>query len=799
MSGGEAPVGLAVAAALGVGLLAAFGRPALGVRFPRTVLALAGAVTALALAQLLSPQPPFTQVRLDPSSEPLLRRHHRMNEVYREALLSFGSDDIYVVAMETDDAFRREQLEALRRVTDGIRGLPGVRDAESLTNVLSFRWNASEQWAEVSKFIDDIPSDADALADLRRRALANRLYAKTLISADGRTAAVNVSFQPMTDGEFVDLDLDGRIRGLLERETDATRHFFVSGRPHVRSAAHHLMIRDVLTLIPLAIAAGIGVLWLISGSLAASLIPLGSCIVATLWSMAAMTALGIALNLITLVLAPMLICVGGVYGVHVFSRFEDLCLEQASSQDAALACVDYVRSPVLMAGFTTCVGFGALLLTDITAIDQFALFSILGVAAVTLLSLTAVPAALSLLPFEGGAAAAKAARPFFLTRTAYSARLTRGLEHTLAAIARLSARHSGAVLATSAALTLLSLAALPRIVVDTDFLSMFLENSDVRRDFERVNALMTGTVPVYVVLRGEPEVEGRFREPSALRTVERIGRELEALPAVNTVLSAVDLVSVVNRSLMEGDPAEERIPDSRAGLAEVFFTIPKNALRPFSTPNHASVNLIVRAGELGSAPLRRLEADIRAAAARETLPEGVTLAVTGNAILLNASADSIAGNQATMVVVAALTMFGLISLVFRSPRLGALAMVPNVLPVLLFFGMLGLGAAPLSLSTSMIGCVALGIAVDDTMHFLVGFRRRREAGVPTEEAVRLCVMGVGRPIIVTSVVLIVGFLVITAASFATLREFGALTAVTMGLCLFCDLILLPALLIRARA
>ena len=147
---------------------------------------------------------------------------------------------------------------------------------------------------------------------------------------------------------------------------------------------------------------------------------------------------------------------------------------------------------------------------------------------------------------------------------------------------------------------------------------------------------------------------------------------------------------------------------------------------------------------------------------------------------------------------AAITIFLVIALGLRSPRLGAVAMIPNLIPVLLFFGLLGLGAAPLSLPTSLIGCIALGIAIDDTVHFMVRYREERQRGAPPEEAARWSMLRVGRPIAVTSFVLVAGFLVVTLSDFATLREFGVLSAATMVICLFNDLVLLPALLVRFR-
>ena len=142
----------------------------------------------------------------------------------------------------------------------------------------------------------------------------------------------------------------------------------------------------------------------------------------------------------------------------------------------------------------------------------------------------------------------------------------------------------------------------------------------------------------------------------------------------------------------------------------------------FETSNHSRANLIVRTGQAGSEAIRALERRIHEVLDRAELPAGFTTGVTGNAILLNRSADGIAGNQATQVGFAAATILVLICIVFRSIPIGLISMVPNIIPVLLFFGILGIGVAPLSLPTGLIGSIALGIAIDDTMHFLVAYR-----------------------------------------------------------------------------
>jgi hydrophobe/amphiphile efflux-3 (HAE3) family protein len=781
--------GVSLAAALGIASL----RPRWIVAGAPWVLAIVAALTATAVALIVEVNPFRLSIALDPSSEPLIPRSDPSREAYSRATRFFGTDDVYVVALETDDIFERESLLALQRITNDIRRLAGVRSAQSLADVLSFRYVPDDDYVDVSRFIVKVPEDPAALAELRRRALADPLYRKTILSTDGRTAAINVSFHPMTDGEFLERDLDGQIAAILARETGDGRRVFVSGRPHVRAVAHHLMVDDLQRLLPLSMLLAAIVVFVLTGSMRSVVVPLSSCLLSALWTFGAMALLGIDINVITLVLAPTLVCVGSVYGVHVIARYEQIAASAPNSRVAATRCLEYSRIPVLMAGFTTCVGFGALLLADIPATNEFGGFAIFGVAAVTLLSLTYVPAVLGLLPIESGSGDGG---PLYARRTRISAAFGAALDRSQRSLGRVAVEHPTRALVIWAALTLSALALIPRIVIDTDFMRFFDEKSQVRTDFDAVNRLLAGTIPIYVTLEGP--AEGAFREPAALRAVAQLQRRIAEISGVSNVLSAVDLIRVANVALSEGDPEASRIPDSRAGVAEIVFMIPKANLRRFATSNHSKANIIVRTGQLGSAAMREIEARIREAIDQVRLPNGIRADVVSNATLLSHSADGIARNQVMQVGFAAVTILLLVCVVFRSVSVGLISMLPNIVPVLLYFGVLGTGITTLSLPTSLIGCIALGIAIDDTVHFLVAYRRERER-CAAAAAVERVIVTVGRPIVITSVTLVIGFLALLLSGFATLREFGALTALTMAICLTTDLILLPALLARARA
>jgi predicted RND superfamily exporter protein len=787
----DEPLRFSVVAAglLGSGIALAALRPAWLVGHPRSVLLALVAITAAALIALIEPDPLGLRLRIDPSTESLLPTGDPATEVYRETIRDFGDDQIFVIAMETDGVFTVENLQALRRVHNGISKLDGIRSVKSLSKVTAFRYDPVQEWIAVRPFIEEIPDDPESLAALRERAVADPVFRQNLVSLDARTAALNVSFREMTDAEFIDADLDGQIRAILEKESGEGRRFYVSGRPHIKSVMYHAMVRDLQRLIPVALLVVAVVLVFVTGSIRGVVLPLATVALAVIWTFGAIAELGRPLTVLTVLLAPTLVAVGSAYGVHVVSRYGEERAAGGERDAVVLRTLESMRIPVLIAGFTTMVGFGALMLTDVPAVFEIGAFSVFGVASVTMLSITGVPAVLALTPMR--------ASPFgeaALRRIAGASDALLGA--TLVAVGRFSRRRSGAVLVVFGLLTLGAVAMIPRIAIDTDYLSFFDARAEVRRDFEAINRLLAGAIPLFVVIEGPGP--GYLRDPEALRGIEALQRRIDELPGASRTLSFVDTLRILNRAVSADDPAEERIPDTRAGVAELLFLLPKGDLARFATVDQAEANLIVRTGEVGSAAMRRLTDGIEAVLGESALPGAPRIFVTGNALLLTRAADGVAAGQPFTVGFAALAIFVLLSAGLRSLRLGLVAMLPNVIPVLIFFGALGAGAASLSLPTSLIGSVALGIAIDATAHFLVRYRSERDAGLDPEEAAQRCVEEVGRPIAIATATLFFGFGSVCFSEFATLREFGALSAMTMLVCTLTDLVLLPALLIRLR-
>ena len=205
------------------------------------------------------------------------------------------------------------------------------------------------------------------------------------------------------------------------------------------------MLRDLRVLVPAALAVLALVLWVSFGTRRSVVLPLGVVAVAIVWTYGAIAFLDRPLSILTTMLGPMLISVGSVYGVHVVGRYEEEAATASSPHAAALATLEHVRLPALVSGATTLIGFGANLISNVPAVFELGAFSLLGVAAMTLLTVMGIPPLLALLPLRDASARTRLAAAIGEVFDAPAARAL-GLRGParLGARGRLRAAHAGA-------------------------------------------------------------------------------------------------------------------------------------------------------------------------------------------------------------------------------------------------------------------------------------------------------------------------------------------------------------------
>jgi predicted RND superfamily exporter protein len=438
-----------------------------------------------------------------------------------------------------------------------------------------------------------------------------------------------------------------------------------------------------------------------------------------------------------------------------------------------------VAVPVFLAGLTTAAGFVSLCVSRLPAIQEFGIFCVVGTLAALLIALTLVPALQAVLPDP------VLAERRTLADTRFDRFIAR-LAETMVARRRF-------VLAIAAAVALVAAFGATRIHVSTSFVTNLDKENPLRRSIETFDRELGGSTTLHVVL--ESETKGAFKDPAALRELRDVQEWLDQQPEVSSTASVADYVMLVNRALHQGDEASRSIPDSKSLLGQILFFFWHERLSSFIDRDLGAADILVRTPSSTSDFTNRLLDRIEARLTE--LPAGLQAYVTGDTPVIVRTIDDISLGQALSLATASIMIYAILAVYFRSAWVAVIAILPNAFPVLIYFGVLGISGVTLNIITSLLACIVLGIAVDDTIHFMVRFREQAAVLQDEKKAVVEALRIVARPVASTNIALAAGFLALAVSGLRHMVEFAVLASVMLLLGWLIDMTFTPALCTRA--
>ena len=465
--------------------------------------------------------------------------------------------------------------------------------------------------------------------------------------------------------------------------------------------------------------------------------------------------------------------------VHLLVTLQQRIRAGDSRRDAIVESLRINLYPVFLASLTTTLGFLSMNFSEVPPYRHLGNFVAFGIAASFLLSVTFLPALLSLLPIRAG-----------------SDRRHGG--SLLSSLADLVLRRRKALLWGWAAVVLAMIVAIPRNELNDVLVHFFDESVEFRRDTDFMDERLSGNT----VLDYSLEASGAdgVTDPVFLAEVSDFAEWFREQPSVRHVSVITDTFRQLNQSMHGDDPAFYRIPESQELAAQYLLLYELSLPQGLDLNNQidtarSATRMTVSSRTLYSRDLLDLNARAEAWLA-DNAPRIAGVNSSGPSVLFayigqrNIRAMLI-GTVVVLIAISAILLGAL-----RSPRLGLVSIVPNLLPAVMGFGVWGLMVGQVSLSLSVVVAMTIGIVVDDTVHFLIKYRRaRRQYGYDPEKAVHYAFETAGRALFTTTIVLVSGFLIFAFSPFIPTAQVGILTAMIIGFALIADLSLLPALLL----
>ena len=637
-----------------------------------------------------------------------------------------------------------------------------------------------EEIIYLDPLLTEIPSSPKKLISIKEKALADPIIPGTLISSDARNTAIVAEIDHII-GEFdYKVGLLSQIRDFLKQEKIRTgKHFYIGGTSVLDDALFRYTQADQMRFFPLIVLVIILVMFVMFRKIMLTLLPLLVVLLSAIWTYGLLVLLGYKINVISTIIGPLILAVAIADSMHFIA---DYLHETAMGKLSRVECISRTFSkliaPCFMTSLTTILGLLSLLSADLVPIRQFGLVAAGGVLFAFIITIFLLPILLSIIPYPKERHRKRIQTGFFAKLLTWLGQWRKG--------------RAIAVLSVSLSAIIPVFFLLTKLTVGTNSLDYFKEDDIVRTQTEWIDTNIGGSTSLEFFINAKENND--LTNPALLQKMERFQDYLKGIDGITGVYSAVDLVKSLNKAFNDGDERKFAIPLSSIEVAQRLSIVKGSGdIEKLLSDDYSKGRMTARVEMNKSQKLAHNMPKI------EEHLQGIfgntaDVTPTGIVYLMSQMEGYLVSSQIKSFLLAFIVITIAIMIMLRSLKLGILAMIPNFLPILFSLALMPILRIHLDIGTVMIAGVALGLVVDDTIHFLSRLKSETKQTNDIKTAIANVINITGRPIVFTSIVLILGFLVLVFASFNPIIHFGILSCTVILLAVVFDLIVLPAVI-----
>jgi len=701
---------------------------------------------------------------------------------HMEATYSGRDENILIVlGPKNGNVFTRDTLAVVEKYTQAAWQIPYSTRVDSVSNF-------QHSYADGDDLIiEDLVKNAEtlsdvALANIRAVAMAEPLLVKRFIAEQGHVTGINVTIKlpgihPLTEEPEAVEFARNLVEQIRSENPDLTVH--LTGLVMLNAAFGEASAMDMQTLVPLTL-----LIFLISIAL---LMRGWTAAFATLWVIlfSIMSAMGLAgwlgmqLTSISASAPTIIITLAIANAIHVLVSFSHSMRQGLDKKSAMLESIRINLQPVLLVSFTTTLGFLTMNFSESPPFHDLGNIVAMGVVGAFIFSMTFLPALMMVLPMR-------------------TPKLKGENTNYMEKLAEFVIRYQNKLLLSMSALFIALVAFLPSNDLNDEWIQYFDETMEFRQATDYTTENLTGFYRIDYSLNAKG-ADG-ISDPKFLQQVDAFKNWYQQQPEVVQVTALTDIMTRLNKNMHNDDPAYATIPDNRELAAQYLLlyemslpygldlnnqiNMDKSATRVTVTTKELPVNQTLALEQRAQDWLMAHAPEIRSAGTGNTIMFAHIGARNIHGMLL--------GTTLALLMISVILIFA-----FRSVKIGAISLIPNLMPSLMGFGLWGLLVGEVGMGLATVAGVTMGIVVDDTVHFLSKYlRARREKGLNSEDAVRYAFSTVGTALWFTSLILVAGFAILALSTFKMNADLGTLTAVTIAFALLADFLFLPPLLMK---
>ena len=745
---------------------------------------------------------------IDMSNEGFLHRDDPILQRYDAFKELFGRDDIIIIAIEPRRLFSRKALGRIKALHEELADkVPHLNDVVSLVNARNTYGDGDRMVVE--DLLKRMPRTPAEMAALKARIMANPLFRNQLISQDARLTTIVIRIDaysrngdggdalagfddsgapapkktPLTDTE--NREVVEAVEAILKKHEDEGFRLYMAGTPTVVESIKRASLADMKLFMVLTIVVIGSCLFVMFRRPVGVILPILVVVLTLVCALGLMGHLGVPINTATVILPSFLLSVGVGASVHVLSIFFQHLQRCGDRREAIVHALGHSGLAVIMTCLTTAAGFGSFAAAEVASIAQLGAFSSFGVLLSMAFTVVLLPALLAIIPVEPHDRTAAAGSPI--------------IDRLLDRVTDFSTGNARAIVIVSVVLIAVFLASASQLRFSHNVLTWLPSDWPVRQATEKIDRELRGSVVLEMIV--DTGRENGLYDRDILIKLDGLARELESMERgglfVGKATSVADMVKEIHQALNGNDPASRAIPANPKLIPQEFLLFGSSGsddLQEVVDTQFRMARFTIRMpwrDTLEYAPfVTEIEQRFRAA-----LGPGVGITTTGVISLFSQTLNAAIRSAANSYAIAFGVITVMMILLIGNLKLGLASMLPNLAPIIVTVGFMWLVDLPLNMFTMLVGSVAIGLAVDDTIHFMHNFRRYFARTGDVQAAVRRTLHTAGRAMLVTSFVLATGFYILLLATMNNEIHFGLLTGTAIVLALLSDFILAPALMV----
>jgi predicted RND superfamily exporter protein len=709
---------------------------------------------------------------------PQLQLFEEIQNVYTK-----NDNIMFVIATENEDLFQNEIMDAIEKLTTESWQIPYSIRVDAITNFQ--HTSATEDDLIVEDLVENaIQKSSEELKDAKVIALSEPFLVRQLVSENAKVTGVNVTLQFPGESITEVPEAVGYARNLAEKiqEEYPDIKIYITGVAMLNNAFSEASMTDMQSLIPLMYVAMFLIMLFSLRSVAGTITTIVIVTFSTLVAMGLAGWFGTGMTPPSAQAPTIIMTLAIADSIHILVS---LLREMRAGKTKIKAIKESLRvnfQPVLLTTISTIIGFLTMNFSDVPPFNHLGNITSAGVAAAFLFSVIFLPALMAILPLKVKRKEEKK----------QNSKIVDGIADFVVK-RRTPLFYGGIVTAIFIAAFIFT------NELDDSFVEYFDESVQFRTDTDYTTENLTGIYQVQFSIGAKEE--GGISEPEYLAKVEEFAQWYRSQEGVLHVNTFTDVMKRLNKNMHGDDPSYYRVPDNRE-LAAQYLLLYEMSL-PYGLDLNNQINIdksatrfIATLDDVSADEIRRL-ATIGEDWLKENAPEYMFSYGSGPAVMF----ANITGKQINSMIKGSIIALVLISIMMifalRNIKIGIISLVPNLKPAAVGFGLWGLTEGRIDAGLSIVMGMTLGIVVDDTVHFLSKYlRARRENNLAPDDAVRYAFRTVGRALIVTSLILVVGFTILSFSAFSMNSSMARLTSIVIAVALIADFLFLPPLLMK---